>query len=159
MNFEPGFMKRLFMFSVLCLLGFAGVAQSGPEVEADILAIRKIIQTAYVEGLQNEGDTVKINQGFHPGFEMLIPGKDGGLKKFSIAAWKEKIKADLQSGKLPRNTEELISVKFLNIDVSGNAAVAKFEFYVGRTLTYIDYQGLYKFGNDWKIVSKIYQKL
>lgn len=147
------------MFSLFCLLGFHGMAQASQDVDADVLAIKKIIQTAYVEGLQNEGDTVKINQGFHPGFEMLIPGKDGTLKKFSIADWKAKIKADLQSGKLPRDTEELISVKFLNIDVSGTAAVAKFEFYVGGKLTFIDYQCLYKFGNDWKIVSKIYQKL
>jgi len=36
--------------------------------------------------------------------------------------------------------------------------MAKFEFYVGARLTFVDYQFLYKFGEDWKIVSKIFYK-
>jgi len=42
------------------------------------------------------------------------------------------------------------------VDVTGNAAMAKFEFYVGDKLTFVDYQFLYRFGDQWKIVSKIY---
>ncbi len=126
--------------------------------EADIALIKSTIQTSYVEGLQNEGDTMKINMGFHPGFELLIPGKNGELEKYSITAWKEKIKSNLASGKLPRKDGDKVSVKFLNVDVTGDAAMAKFEFYVGEKLTFVDYQFLYKFKDGWKIVSKIFYK-
>jgi hypothetical protein len=81
------------------------------------------------------------------------------MVKLSITEWKAKVRTDLASGKLPRKEDEKVSVKFLNIDVSGNAAMAKFEFFVGQKLTFIDYQFLYKFGEQWKIVSKIFYKI
>jgi hypothetical protein len=151
-------MKKVFvlLFAMLIIMSVRAQQQSGNEADIDL--IRKTIQTAYVEGLQNEGDTVKINQGFHPGFDLLIPGNDGTLEKYSITAWKEKIKASLASGKLPRKEEEKISIKFLFVDVTGNAAVAKFEFYVGPKLTFVDYQFLCKYQDGWKIVSKIFHK-
>jgi hypothetical protein len=121
--------------------------------------IKLIIQKAYVEGLQNEGDTVKINAGFHPSFEMLMPMKDGALKKYALHSWKEKIKADVKEGKLPRKADARITIRFLNIDISGTVAVAKFEFLVGGKLTFIDYLCLMKFESDWKIVSKMYYRL
>ena len=82
--------KNLLILALSVLFWLPGRTQSLQQAGDDILAIKKIIQTAYVEGLQNEGDTVKINLGFHPGFEMLIPGRDGELKKFSITDWKKK---------------------------------------------------------------------
>jgi protease I len=59
---------------------------------------------------------------------------------------------------MPRKADARISVKFLNVDVTGNAASAKFEFYVGSKLTFIDYMSLYKYDGTWKIVSKIYYR-
>jgi hypothetical protein len=151
-------MKKILIISALLLPLFRLTAQEVSVVKSDQDIIMQTIQTAYVEGLQNEGDTMKINSGFHPQFDLLIPGKDGSLKKYSLTEWKERIKADLASGKLPGKPEEKVSVKFLEIDVTGNAAVAKFEFYVGEKLTFVDYQFLYKFGSEWKIVSKIYYR-
>jgi hypothetical protein len=150
-------MYKVFLFLIVSAISITGAAQQ-TNSEAETALIKKTIQTAYVEGLQNEGDTVKINSGFHPGFELLIPGKEGELKKFTLPEWKEKIKADLASGKLPRKGMDRISIRFLNVDVTGDAAVAKFEFYVGLKLTFVDYQFLYKFGDHWKIVSKIFYK-
>ena len=144
------------MFAIA--LYFSSSAQTISKNEAEIEAIKKTIQTAYVEGLQNEGDFTKIDKGFHPDFELLIPDKSGELTKYSLTEWKEKIRKDLASGKLPKKGEDIVSIKFLFVDVTGNAAVAKFEFYVGQKLTFVDYQFLYKFQEDWKIVSKIYYK-
>ncbi len=151
-------MKKVFLLLVAGAISLMVVAQHQSENETDIELIKKTIQTAYVEGLQNEGDTIKINQGFHPGFDLLIPGKNGELEKYSLQEWKAKIKINLASGKLPRKDGEKISVKFLFVDVTGDAAVAKFEFYVGPKLTFVDYQFLYKFKDGWKIVSKIFYK-
>jgi hypothetical protein len=117
-----------------------------------------VIQTAYVDGLQNEGDLAKIDQGIHPGFVLLGIGKGEKMWTLPIDKWKAKTELKLKEGKLPR-IEKLVSVKFLNIDVTGTAAVAKIEFYVGDKLTYIDYISLYKFEGHWKMVNKIFYKL
>jgi len=147
----------ILLLLVVCSISrLTAQSQRNEENEAEL--IRQTIQTAYVEGLQNEGDTVKINKGFHPGFELLIPDTTGGLKKYTLPEWKANIKGDLASGKLPRKEGSRISVRFLQVDVTGDAAMAKFEFYVGQKLTFIDYQFLYKFGDQWKIVSKIFHK-
>jgi hypothetical protein len=152
-------MKNLLFLLLVSAFCLSVQAQQKAINDADIALIKKIIQTAYVEGLQNEGDTVKINSGFNSGFEMLMPTKEGELKKYSLTVWKEKIKANLATGLLPRKGAEKISVKFLSVDVTGNAAVAKFEFYTGPKLTFVDYLSLYKFGDKWEIVSKIFHKL
>jgi hypothetical protein len=151
-------MKKILAFLIVSAISISVYAQQRAMNDEDIALIRATIQTAYVEGLQNEGDTVKINSGFHPGFELLIPGKNGELEKYSLTAWKEKVKASLASGKLPRKEADKVSVKFLNVDVTGDAAMAKFEFFVGERLTFVDYQFLYKYKDGWKIVSKIFYK-
>ncbi|MFN8257594.1 MAG: nuclear transport factor 2 family protein [Bacteroidales bacterium] len=151
-------MKKLLLFSTLVMISFIVNAQNSNQNDKEIETIKKVIQTAYVEGLQNEGDFNKIDQGFHPDFELLIPGKNGELEKLTLNAWKERIKTKLASGEMPRKPENKVSIKFLFVDVTGNAAVAKFEFYVGTKLTFVDYQSLYKFDSGWKIVSKTYYK-
>jgi flagella basal body P-ring formation protein FlgA len=150
-------MKILLSFWLICV-SLSLFAQD-KNTAADESKIKQVIQTAYVDGLQNEGDTVKINSGFHPSFEMLMPMKDGVLKKYALHDWKEKIKADVKEGKLPRKADGKITIKFLNVDISGTVAVAKFEFYVGEKLTFIDYLSLMKFDQGWKIVSKMYYRL
>lgn len=151
-------MKKAFFLLIILAAWLPVNAQEVTNNETEAALIRATIQSAYVEGLQNEGDFTKIDKGFHPSFELLIPEKDGGLKKYTLPEWKEKIKGDLASGKMPKKGDDRVSVKFLNIDVTGNAAMAKFEFYVGSRLTFVDYQFLYKYADGWKIVSKIYHR-
>ncbi len=126
---------------------------------SDVEIIKDVIQSAYVDGLQNEGDFEKIDAGFHPDFELLGIGEGNEMWRLSISDWKKKIQEKLEKGELPRKEGEKISIKFLNVDVTGTVAVAKFEFYVGEKLAYIDYQSLYKFADGWKIVSKVFQKM
>ena len=147
-------------FASILLASLLAVSLSGnsysDETVQDVAQIKDIIQTAYVEGLQNEGDPKKIDQGFHPDFNLLGIGKDGAMWAYPISEWKEDTARQLQEGKLPRTGDKLVTIKFLSVDVTGTAAVAKFEFYVGKELKYVDYLSLYKFGDDWKIVSKIF---
>jgi len=125
--------------------------------ETDEEAIKDVIQTAYVEGLQNEGNLEKIDAGIHPGFNLLGIGEGNEMWNLSIADWKAKTVKRLEAGELPRK-DNMIYIKFLNIDITGTAAVAKIDFYVGEKLTYVDYISLYKFEDGWKMVNKIYYK-
>jgi hypothetical protein len=147
-------MKKLFLITILMLS--AGLLMAQTE---DQDAIKKVIQTSYVEGIQNEGDPDKIDAGFHPGFRLLGVGKGNEMWELPIYTWKERASNEVAEGKKPRKAEEAVSVKFLDVDVTGNAAVVKLEFYVGEKLTFIDYISLYKFGEEWKIVSKIFYRL
>lgn len=146
-------MKKSFV--VICL--FLSIGLFAQDTEKEQESIKDIIQTAYVEGLQNEGDIEKINSGIHPGFNLLGIDKGDEMWNLSIADWKVKTVKRLDAGELPRK-ENLISIKFLDVDVTGTAAVAKIEFYVGKELVYVDYISLYKFESGWKMVNKIYYK-
>ena len=128
------------------------------DLEEEKKAIKNVIQTSYVEGLQNEGNLEKIDQGIHSGFVLLGIGEGDKMWELPIAQWKEKTEMKLKEGKLPRK-ENPVSIQFLSIDITGTAAVAKIEFYVGEKLMYIDYISLYKFEGNWKMVNKIFYKL
>ncbi len=147
--------------SVILIITFSlsALAQNNSDVQKDQEAIKKLIQSAYVEGLQNEGNLDKIDKGFHPGFNLIGIGQGKQSWKLPIYNWKEITKKKLEEGKLPeKNKDKMVSVKFLSVDVTGTAAVVKLEFYVGEKLTYVDYLSLYKFEGDWNIVSKIFYK-
>ncbi len=146
-------MKKL-MLVVLLTSAFVLTAQN---VEKE--AIKKVIQTAYVDGLQNEGDLKKIDSGIHPGFVLLGIGEGNDMWKYPIADWKAKTEKKVKDGELPRKGDDKVSIKFKTIDITGTAAIAKIEFYVGDKLTYVDYISLYKFEDGWKMVNKIYYKL
>ena len=150
-------MKNLFITSLLVVsIGITGMAQS---IEEEQEAIKNVIQSAYVEGLQNEGDAAKIDAGFHPGFNLLGIGKGDNIWKLPIYTWKENALNDVKSGKKPKAGDEIITVDFLSVDVTGTASVVKLAFLVGGKKTYIDYISLYKFESGWKIVNKTYYKI
>jgi hypothetical protein len=148
-------MKKTIIAIVLMLAASVLLAQSEKEEQE---AIKQVIQSAYVDGIQNNGDQQKIDAGFHPGFRLLGTGQGNEMWELPIYSWKERVANDVAAGKKPRKAEEAVSVKFLDVDVTGNAAVVKLEFYVGEKLTFVDYISLYKFEEGWKIVSKIFYR-
>ncbi|MBI9034745.1 MAG: nuclear transport factor 2 family protein [Bacteroidales bacterium] len=148
--------KILFIVIAICTIAAASFAQSDIEIQKEKTAIKNIIQTAYVEGLQNEGDFFKIDKGFHPSFKLIGIGQGNEIWEYPIYTWKERVRVKKEKGEFSKKDKKEVSIKFLNVDVTGTAAIAKFEFYVGDALKYVDYLSLYKFEDDWKIVSKIY---
>ena len=146
---------KTYILIVILLSTFAIAAQ---DAEQEKEAIKKVIQTAYVEGLQNEGDIDKIDSGIHPDFDLLGIGKNNSMWKYSIKNWKAKTVKKVEEGDLPRKGDQ-VSVVFKNIDITGNAAMAKIDFYIGEKLTYVDYISLYKFEEGWMMVNKIFYKM
>ncbi len=145
-------MKKL----ILCIAILFSLPTIAQNTDLEKEAIKKVIQTAYVDGLQNEGDLEKIDSGIHPDFVLLGIGKEKSMWKYPIEKWKANTTKKLEEGKLPRTGDDLVTIKFLDVDVTGNAAVAKIEFYVGDQKKYVDYISLYRFENDWMMVNKIY---
>jgi len=121
--------------------------------------IKNVIQSAYVDGLCNNADADAVNKGFHPGFTLLGVGNGNIMWSYPIYSWMESAKNGKKKGLKYSFQNELTTIKFLFIDVSGTAAVAKIEFYEGNVLKFIDYLSLLKFEDGWKIVSKTFYSL
>jgi len=137
-----------------CISAFAFAGDDSADKEA----IKKVIQTAYVDGLQNNGDLAMTEKGFHPGFNLLGMNQNS-LTKFPIYNWIQYAEHKKKENPEPPAKEELTTVKFLQIDITGTAAVAKIELYKNNKHIYTDYLSLYKFEEGWKIVNKIYYKI
>ena len=141
-------MKKMMFIFLSLILPLSLVAQSNVEEEA----IKKVIQGAYIDGLQNLGDIQTIRDGFHPDFEMLVY-RDGQLSKFPISTWIERVeqrKANINT------TPPNITGKFIEVEITGTVAVVKLELYRENIRIFTDYISLYKFAEGWRIVSKVY---
>ena len=146
--------KILFIITLISISTMGVFAQENTEKE--IKTIKNVIQTSYVEGLQNEGDIDKIDSGFHPSFRLIGIKGDNDTWEYPIEDWKKSVLKRKEAGVYPKTGENKVSIKFLDVDVTGTAATAKFEFYVGKRLAYVDYMALYKFKKGWMIVNKTY---
>jgi len=117
--------------------------------------VKSVISKAYIEGIHNNGSTDDIKAGFHPGFEMLS-NTDGELTRFSIGEWIERIEANRANS--PIQKRERTDVKYIDVDITGGVASVKFELLRNGKTIFTDYMYLYKFGDDWKIITKVYQR-
>lgn len=143
------------MLSSVISFAFAG-GDDDMKTEQD--AIRNVIQTAYVDGLQNKGDLDYTRKGFHEGFE-LLGVYNNNLTKYPIYTWIDYAESAKEENPDPPTDDEIVSVKFLDIDITGTAAVAKIELHRGGKHIFTDYLSLYKFDEGWRVVSKIYYRI
>jgi len=144
-------MKKLIV--IVLLSGLIPLFLSAGEEDKD--AIKKVIQSAYVDGLQNKGPVADIEKGFHPGFN-LLGLKNDDLTKWPIYSWIKYHENKLKEKPDPPKEDEVVTCKFPMIDITGNAAIVKIELFKGGKQIFTDYLSLYKFEEGWRIISKIY---
>jgi hypothetical protein len=149
-------MKKSLITFICALFLISGFAQS--EVETEKENIKKLILSAYIDGIHNKGEISQIEKGFHPGFNLLILSQNR-LNKLAIYNWIESSKQRKAKNPIPFTEEEKMKCEFMHIDVTGTAAVAKIKLSKSGKDIYIDYLSLYKFEDGWKIVGKIYYRL
>jgi len=147
-------MKKIILLSLMSLLCTTSLlAQT--VVESEKNRIKQVIQNAYIDGLCNNADEIAVNKGFHPGFNLIGIGEGNTMWEYPIYNWIENAKKGKAKYKYAFQNE-FTSVKYLFIDISGNVAITKLEFYEGGIAKYIDYLSLMKFEAGWKIVSKMF---
>jgi hypothetical protein len=117
-------------------------------------AVKQVVTSAYVEGIQNNGKIEDIRKGFHPSFNMLRL-TDNEIKPFPIEEWIAAIEKRKAEAK-PTDKVVRTEAKFLFVDITGNAATVKLELSREGKKTFTDYIVLYKFAEGWRIVSKTY---
>jgi len=148
-------MKKLIMFSTLLFLVYTTIFAQETENEKEL--IKKVIQTAYIDGLHNKGNVDDIENGFHPGFN-LLGVNDNMLTKYPIYSWIESFKKRKAADSAPLTEEQKMTCEYLLIDITGNTAMAKIQLYKNKVLIFTDYLQLYKFNEGWRIVSKTYYR-
>ncbi|QTN39519.1 nuclear transport factor 2 family protein [Cryomorphaceae bacterium] len=118
-------------------------------------AIKAVIESAYLEGITNEGNAEKIDAGFHPGFNILGYNTDNGrIWEYPIYYWKQ---SALTRANDPEQADrEPVRFEYPYIDVTGHVGMAKIDYFRGDKLLYTDYLSLYKVEGEWKIVSKVF---
>ena len=78
---------------------------------------------------------------------------DNDIKPLPISEWIANIeKSKAANEPAPPKAEG----KFINVDITGNAAVVKLDLSRNGKRTFTDYLVLYKFTEGWRIVSKTY---
>ncbi len=144
-------------FALLMLVWSINAAAQTGSASADEKAITDVIESAYVDGLQNWGDIEAIRAGFHPSFELLTKTKDNQIQKLPIGQWIESVEA--RKAKNPEGPEKIITADILEIDITVDAAAVKLDLIRDDTRIFTDYLLLYKFSEGWRIVGKIYYRI
>jgi hypothetical protein len=149
-------MKKISILLIILTLSSLSSFSQQTKIEIETSAIQNVITSAYINGIHNLGDIQAIKDGFHPGFNLLIQEK-GHLSFLPIYTWIEMV--EQRKAENPNGPAEKTSVEFVNIDITGTAAVAKIDLFKGDKKIFTDYLSLYKFDENWKIVSKIYFRI
>jgi len=133
---------------VIALQSFS-FAQDPQENEKE--AIKNVIVTAYVDGIFNEGNVNKIKAGWYPTCDINIYNaqKDTCTKSkaYRFIPMFERNPVGLAPG---------TTYKIPLVHLTGYAAIAIVEIYLGKKQIYTDYMNLYKFADGWKIVTKTF---
>jgi hypothetical protein len=129
---------------------FSSPASADPE-NPDAEAIRQVITSAYVEGLHMNGSREAIRAGFHPDFVMKVMADDG-ITDVTIEEWIARLP---EEGTAPGHA---VGHEIPDVSVSGIAATARVEILFDDRHVFTDYMSLYKFGDDWRIVAKIFNR-
>lgn len=119
----------------------------------DLLEIKQLIEKAYIRGIHEEQNRALIDEGFHPGFEMLVLD-ESGVSRVNIEEWLPRIEALKEAN--PEMWAAKTTCEYKLVDVAGKAAVAKLDVYKGDEFFSVDYMLLYKVGGRWQVVSKVF---
>lgn len=119
------------------------------EETVEIEIVKKTIIEAYVEGIFLQGNAKLLKKGWHPQCDIVI-FENGKITKLPAKYWIDRLK------KNPKPLDPSVTYKFIDVKVTGYAAIAIIEIFSHGKQVYTDYMCLYKFKDGWKIVTKIY---
>lgn len=152
-------MRKYFLaIGLLVALTFL-ILETKKSFSEEQLQIKALIETSYVNGLQNEGDTLKIDAGFHPQFVMIGRNSEEELWHYPIEDWRKSKIEHKAKGELPLTENQKVSAEFESIDIEDDVAMVKLRYFEGGKHTYTDFISLYKIKGKWKIISKVFTKI
>jgi len=140
--------------SVGSVLSFATTSDPAAVVDGENNVIGEVIVNTYFNGAFNRQDTVAMARGFHRDFAIFSANGEG-LERYPIQNWIDSVNARKVALDFDATTAQR-DCRIVQLDVTGGAAMAKVEIDRDGKRLYTDYLSLLKFGNNWKIVAKVY---
>jgi hypothetical protein len=119
------------------------------EDTVEIENVKKTVVESYVEGIFLKGNAKLLKKGWHPDCDIVI-FENGGITKLPAKYWIQRLEQN------PKPLDPSVTYKFINVKVTGYAAIAIIEIFSEGKQVYTDYMCLYKFNDGWKIATKIY---
>jgi hypothetical protein len=138
----------------IALLCIFAIISSSLYAQSDEAAIKQVISSAYIDGIQNSGSIDAIRKGFHPSFTMLRV-IENDVKPYPIEEWITAIEKRKGENNTPAPKAE---GKFISVDITGTAATVKLDLYREGKRTFTDYLVLHKFTEGWRIISKSFYR-
>ena len=129
-----------------------GIASAKREHGKDRAAIKKVIKSAYVDGVHRKQDAQMMKAGFNEGFIMFVNGKDA-VRHVSIGDWTSRMKPPAKGTPRPKVKSDIRI-----LDITETAAVARVKLWRNDKLTFTDYMSLYKKNGEWSIVGKTFHR-
>jgi hypothetical protein len=147
-------MKLNYLISTFLLLSISSLTFSNQlynhtNDSDEIENVKQVIIESYVKGIFLEGNHKMVKKGWHPDCDIVILEK-GKLVKLPAQYWVDRLK------KNPQPMDPNVTYKFVDVKVTGYAAIAIIEIYSKGKPVYMDYMFLYQFNETWKIVTKIF---
>lgn len=136
--------------SACVVLAIAGLVSPTRAQTPDELAVRRVIEDAYVTGVFISRDTAAVRRGFHPGFTLSVLQGDS-LLVVSLDAWLARL--DLDGQRSSNRVEHIID----RIDLARNTAHVTMRLFIDDRHVYTDFMGLYRFPDGWRVVNKVFQ--
>ena len=109
----------------------------------------KLCVNNYLDGV-SKGDAAKLNQAFHPTAILRTVSAAGAIQDIPVA----KFVASMPAGGISTKGG---STKMISYSYVGVSALATVELLFGD-FKYIDLLSMLKFGNEWKIVSRVFSR-
>ena len=109
----------------------------------------KLCVNNYLEGV-SKGDAAKLNQAFHPTAILRTVSATGAIQDIPVA----KFVSSMPAGGIVTKGG---STKMVSYSYVGVSALATVELLFGD-FKYIDLLSMLKFGNEWKIVSRVFSR-
>ena len=137
-----------------CILLAASSAASAEE-SGDEVAIKALLYDNYLAGIYTEQDPDLVRELFHPDFVLTVAVGDN-VEYLPLEGWIEYEGLNLpeseKSDEVKAKRTATLDIK--SIDVVGNVATVKAEVSIGGELTYTNFYGMAKTGDQWHVVNK-----
>lgn len=143
-------MTRAIRSLIPCLLLLAA---SGSAVAAETAGPIEVVEKAYVDGVHRNADAEAMRAGFDPEFVMFV-NTDDGVRQVTLDEWAGRI---AEAGARPDRQTPSIEADLSLVGETDDAAVVRVELKRDGRHVFTDFLSLYRTGDGWKIVGKIYQ--
>lgn len=146
--------SSVFVFAAVLTIVLSA-ASFAAGVDADVEAVKKVVEDAYVKGIHIDRDVAAVRGGFNPAFIMFRLAH-GEVTQMTLDEWVAGIEKSRKER--PDPPPQKTTHEFSMVDVTGDAAVARVEIFKDGKHIFTDYMSLYKLSDGWKIVGKIFYR-